>query len=306
MTDTTACQWYIERLPYTAGQLSNDERALIMRHLDTCASCRSEASLWQGVADALVERFDGLRPARSLDDAWDALSARLTVRPPLAPAPVATAAGRPGVATRVATVIALSKIQLRLIRWEVWGLPVLIPLVALALLFVPWPLYDRQNALATASALLGAAAVALLYNREADAARELTLTTNMRFGFILLLRLGLAVVYQALVNLLAVAIFAGAGMRFSTAWVVTSWLEPLCCLAALSLLIASLAPAMMALGACVGLWALRALADVPALRNLPVAVTYQAFWRSGPLLAMVAGVALVATVLLLERRERLA
>lgn len=322
MTDTAACQWYAERLPYTSAQLSDDERALITRHLESCASCRSEATLWQGISDALTERYDSLRPAQSLDDAWGALSARLAPRPPVAAAPSAalkvapkvtqmvTPSGemtrRPGLAARIATLVALTRIQMRLIRWEVWALPLLAPLAALALLFAPWSSHDRQSALASVSALVGAAAVALLYNRETDTARELTLTTNMRLSGILLLRLGLAAVYQAAMNVLAIGIFMGAGLRISTGWVVTSWLEPLSCLAAVSLLVASLAPAVLALGACVGLWALRALADAPTLRGLPVVEAYQAFWHSGPLLAIVTCAALIASVLLLEHRERLA
>jgi hypothetical protein len=287
--------------------LSIGEGTLIANHLRTCASCQQEAALWKGVAEAVAAQYHDLRPTLSSDDAWYALSARLTEQLPrtAAPMPAAQRLGRIGMAARLNMVAALIRMQCRLIRREVWALPALTLLVALGLLLTSWPWHDRLSALSTVSTLLGSTAVVFLYNRETDAARELTLTTKMRPGAILLLRLGLVAAYLSFVYGACFAVFVGAGFRVSADGIVTSWLAPLSCLAAITLLVANLAPMVVALVTCAGLWALRGLAGLPTFHALPMATAFDGFWHSGSLLGAASLATLMATLLLLERRERL-
>lgn len=63
------CEETFRRLDdYLDRELSGGERALVERHLDSCAECADEYRFEASVLDALREKLDGLRVPRGLVD----------------------------------------------------------------------------------------------------------------------------------------------------------------------------------------------------------------------------------------------
>ncbi len=67
-----------DRLPlYVAGQVSPEERSTIELHLNSCAACRQELSLWQSLPDALAKITAVPSSATNSATTWSKLAPRL-------------------------------------------------------------------------------------------------------------------------------------------------------------------------------------------------------------------------------------
>ncbi len=90
-SDTTCDATTPQLAEYAAGLLAGDERALVARHLESCAPCREEAERFASVLDALVELAPVAEPPASFEDGlWQRIGAT----------PGAFRALAPGAATR--------------------------------------------------------------------------------------------------------------------------------------------------------------------------------------------------------------
>jgi hypothetical protein len=206
---------------------------------------------------------------------------------------------------RLAALGGLARAQVRLVRGDLWGLPAVGLALVVALLLAPLHWQERLSDAAFGSAIVAAIGVAFLYGRDVDRGHELSLTTPTSPHALLLLRLGLLAVYELVINVAGAGLFALAHSAITPGWFLAYWLAPLCCLMAISLLVASALHPLVAALVSVALWLFRALGHLAVVQSSPLAA-YDRFWHQGALPWLVAALAVGLTLLLLDRRERMA
>lgn len=164
------------------------------------------------------------------------------------------------------------------------------------------------------AALLAALGMAFLYGEKADPARELALVTRTSPRLVLGVRCGVVFGYDLLLNCgLVLPLLAWHGL-VTPAWFLVNWLAPLCCLSAIVLLLSVLVNARTALFVCILLWTLRLLGSVQALLIGGTSSLsepfwqqqYEGFWHQGPLLFVVALLAVLLAFSVVEKRGRFA
>lgn len=189
--------------------------------------------------------------------------------------------------------------QARLIRRDLFWMPLLIVPLAVSLVYLPAVWQRMPGPVALLAALLTALGMAFLYGQRVDPLREITLVTQTSPRLVLGIRCCLVFGYDLLLNCaLILPLLASQGI-VTPAWFLANWLAPLVCLSAIALLLSILANASIAVGVCTSLWGLRILNDVQAIPvgsplAFPLALglkPYEAFWHQGPLLF---GIALLA------------
>src|SRR5258708_1336807 len=196
--------------------------------------------------------------------------------------------------------------QCRLIRRDLLWMPLLILPLAAFLAGSSMRAQERASMLAFVAAFITALCMAFLYGREADPAREITLVTTTSPRLILCMRCCMIFGYDLLINLIGVLPFLLLHSTVTPAWFLTNWLAPLCCLAAISLLLSVLLHPAVAIVLCSLLWILRAMSDIWSTRLIHFATPlqgYEQLWHSEGLLFGIAALAICLTFLFLERRE---
>jgi anti-sigma factor RsiW len=266
LPDRAACRT-VDLPGYAAGSLGDADRPRVAAHLATCAGCRTEVAAWQAIAVTARADAESGEPALPPDPVRTIHA--VVSRSALAGAPAAPVPGgrRPH---RLAHLAALVVAEARLVRPAVPIASALVLALGVAVVIAGAPAgADAGNPAAVMLSLVApvvaAVGVAGLY-RSAwhDPAAELIAATPTSGRLLLLVRLALVLGYD-----LALALAASAALAVTTAGTATAagldilvaaWLGPMALLAALSLLVAVRLGPDVALGTCLGLWALRVLA----------------------------------------------
>ena len=305
---TDQLRWFVNRT------LPPEEQAEVVAHLATCTACQEEVGAWTALRQAM--RSVAAQAPEPRADLLRLIERRLDVELDAKPAPQAT----PGVWLRRQLyhsrgVLAVAGqhllAQAWLIRRDLFWAPLFIVPIVVVLALLPIPAAQAMGAVALLAALLAAIGMAVLYGQQVDPAREIALATPTSPRLVLGVRCLVVFGYDALLNCGLILPFLAWRGSVTPGWFVTNWLAPLCCLSAIALLLSILLNASAAALACVLLWMLRLLSGVQALllggATLPQTFwqqQYEAFWRQGPLLFVIAGLACALAFGLVERKER--
>jgi anti-sigma factor RsiW len=274
--------YYQENLPlYAAGQLDDDERLAVQRHLAGCASCQDELELWMAVSGEIHAANRGLTPPPDLLDR--------TVERLHAPHPLALAFQRAG---------QLLRVQAALVQRELWPASAAVMGVGVATALIS----NHAEAIYFIAPLVAAAGLTVSFGPENDQAYELVMSTPVSPWKVLLARLSIVSGYNLLLALaasLALLAIVPAGLLGA---VILGWLAPMAFLSALALLLALWIGTGNAIAISYGLYVaqyasyqtISRMVTVPALE--PLISAYQQFWHSpalmGGLAALLLGLAL--------------
>lgn len=301
----------VDQLEWFVNQtLSAEEQAAVAAHLAECASCQAEVNVWTELRQAM-RGVSAHTPAPRAD-------LFLQVEQQLDALPVSPLWSRlrslPQACWFALVVCGEHfRAQARLIRRDLFWMPLfIVPLIGLTVYLPPWQHSPGTAALLTA--LLTALGMAFLYGQEVDPAREMALVTLTSPRLVLGVRSSLVFGYDLLLNCGLVLPFLAVQGIVTPAWFLANWLAPLCCLSAIALLLSILINANTAVLVCLALWALRLLGSVQAFLfgggqtppPAPGLQQYERFWHQGPLLFVVATLAVFLAFVVLERKERFA
>jgi hypothetical protein len=204
--------------------------------------------------------------------------------------------------------------QIRLIRRDLFWMPLFIVPLVVAIVFLPGPWRQAPGIAAMLAALLTAIGLAFLYGQEVDPAREIALVTLTSPRLVLGIRCCVIFGYDLLLNCGLILPFLALHGIITPAWFLANWLAPLCCLSAIALLLSIVVNAGTAVFVCCILWALRLLNSVSVLlfggiQPQPEASwqqQYESFWHQEPLLFVITLLAVSLAFIVLERKERFA
>lgn len=299
---------------YAAGSLRGADRDRVRAHLADCPRCRAELAAWQAIAAAAppdtapsgaaapggTALGGAPDPARMLR----AVLTRSALEGPGGP----PRAARP--ARRLRYLAALVLAEARLIRLAVPVASALVMALGVAIVLLQAATGNAARfaaagggahlVLALIAPIVAAAGVAGTCRSRRDPAAELVAATPTSGRLLLLVRLALVFGYD-----LALAVAASAALSVAAATptaglnaLVGAWLGPMALLSSLGLLIAVRFGPDVALGAAVGLWALRVLAGgVLARDEWPARFVVQAWTTNAPVLTVSAALATAAVVL---------
>lgn len=298
-------QWFVN------GTLSEQERRSIEAHLIECAACRTEVAAWSELRQAM--RGVSAQTPEPRADLFVQIEQRLDLVPSLARRFYLPHLLR--VCWLVLSVAAAHFLaQARLIRRDLFWMPLVIVPLAGTIVYLPRPWQQMTGTVALLAALVTALGMAFLYGQRVDPAREMALATRTSPRLVLAVRCCLVFGYDLLLNCGLVLPFLALHGAVTPAWFLTNWLAPLCCLSAIALLLSILINAGTAVVVCALLWMLRLLAGVQTIllgggQMLPQALwqqQYEHFWHQGPLLFAITILAVALTFVVLERKERFA
>ncbi len=280
---------YEDLLPlYAAGTLEAGQRREVEIHLAGCPACREELSLWQAMANQVVEADAALiAPPDLAGRALQRIHAR-----------------RPSIVRRA---LQLLQAQIPLVRRELW--PATAAVVALG--YVVALIANRAVVIQALAPLVAAASLALLYGPENDPGFELASATPTSPWQILLARLVLVFGYD-----LALASAASLGLLLIVPWtalgpLILGWLAPMAFLSTAALALSLWLGTGNAVAVTYLAWLVNlvaaGLAQNPSVVNVGLGVAlarYQEFWSS-PLLLLALSAGLAGLALWrVGRRER--
>lgn len=297
-------EWFVNRT------LAAEERAVVEAHLVNCAACQAEVAAWTELRQSL-QRTSLVTPEPRAD-LFTLVEQRLDMAAE-APARCSWFQRQYQAGWFYLTIGAeLFRAQARLIRRDLFWMPLLIVPLAASLVYLPQIWQHTPGPAALLAALLTALGMAFLYGQRVDPAREVVLVTRTSPRLVLGIRCCLVFGYDLLLNCgLVLPLLVSQGL-VTPAWFLANWLAPLVCLSAIALLLSVLFNASTAVVVCSFLWGLRVLNGVQTfligspqpLPQAPWQQLYEHFWHQGPLLSLVALLALGLAFLLLERKER--
>jgi hypothetical protein len=242
---------------YAAGVLRGADRDRVGAHLAGCPRCRADLAAWQVIADAATPVDPAPDPARVVR----AVLTRSAIEGP-------TGLPRDGHPTRrLRHLAALVLAEARLIRLAVPVASALVMALGVAIVLLQVAAGDTgvgaELVLAILAPIVAAAGVAGTYRLRRDPVDELVAATPTSGRLLLLVRIAIVVGYDLTLAVAASAVLraTGAAGTASLHALVGAWLGPMALLSSLSLLIAVRFGPDVALGAAVGLWAVRVLAD---------------------------------------------
>jgi hypothetical protein len=242
---------------YAAGSLRGADRDRVRAHLVDCPRCRADLAAWQVIADVAAPVDAAPDPAR-------------VVRAVLTRSAIEGPPGRPrdGYPTRRLRHLAgLVMAEARLIRLALPVASALVMALGVALVLLQAAAgaagVSADLVLAMLAPIVAAAGVAGTYRSRRDPAGELVAATPTSGRLLLLVRIAVVFGYDLVLAVAASAVLTatGAAGTASLNGLVAAWLGPMALLSSLSLLIAVRFGPDVALGAAVGLWAVRVLAD---------------------------------------------
>ncbi|MGP4027104.1 zf-HC2 domain-containing protein [Actinomadura sp. 3N407] len=288
-----------EMLPaYAAGSLCGADRDRVRAHLADCARCRADLAAWRAIADAAAPG----EAAPEVTGMVRAVLIRSAIEGPADPPGGGPRRRRPRYAA------ALVVAEARLIRPAVpvasalvMALGVIIVLVQAAA--VARPATGAEVVLALVAPIVAAAGVAGTYRSRRDPATELVAATPTAGPLLLLVRLALVFGYDLVLAVAASAVLtaAAAGGAASLHALIAAWLGPMALLSSVSLLVAVRFGPDVALGAAIGLWAVRVLAGgVFARDDWPARFIVDA-WSTNAAVLAVSAVFGIAAVMMAGR-----
>jgi hypothetical protein len=285
-----------EMLPaYAAGSLRGADRDRVRAHLAGCAPCRADLAAWQALADA----------AAPGDAAPDAAG---MVRAVLVRSAVEGPADPPGAGPRLRRVrYAAARVaaEVRLIRLAVPVASALVMALGVALVLVQAaavarPATGAEVVLALVAPIVAAAGVAGTYRSRRDPVAELVAATPTGGPLLLLVRLALVFGYDLVLAVAASAVLSAAAADGAAGLhaLIAAWLGPMALLSSVSLLVAVRFGPDVALGAAIGLWAVRVLAGgVFGGDGLPARFVVDAWSTNAAVLAVSAVFGIAAVVM---------
>jgi anti-sigma factor RsiW len=284
-----------EWLPaYAAGSLRDADRDRVRAHLANCAHCRADLAVWQAIGAAAA-------PDEAAPDAAQMVRVVLTRS---ATAGLTSPPGDAHPNSRLRFLAALVVGEARLIRLAVPVASALVMALGVALV-----LFHAAASTATGTAglvlaliapIVTAAGVAGTYRSGRDPAAELVAATPISGRLLLLVRLTLVFGYDLVLAVTASAALTAAGTAETTSLnaLIGVWLGPMALLSSLSLLVAVRFGSDVALGAAVGVWAVRVLADGLLTRDIwPAQLIVDAWSTNTAVLATSAALAIAAVVM---------
>lgn len=302
----------VEQLRWYANQTLNPaEHAAVAAHLAWCTHCQADLRIWAELRATMQRVRDRTPEPRA--DLFALIERRLD-----APAISATAFGWARLSGVLRTCGHMLEVggehvvaQARLIRRDLFWMPLCVVPLVVAMAFLPgWA--RAADTVALMAALLTAVGMAFLYGQRIDPAHEITLVTSTSPRLILGIRCGVVLGYNLLLNGgIVLPLLAWHGLM-TPIWFLSNWFAPLCCLSAIALLFSVVWNASAAVLVCIGLWALRLL-DIGQqllLGDAPPEAfwqrQYEGFWHQGPMLFVVAVLAVILAFCLVERKESFA
>ena len=288
----------VEQLSWLINHtLTPEERITVEAHLLGCPSCRHDVEEWSHMKLAMLLASEATPLPRA--DLFHSIEQQLEA---------ATLRHRIQTLTRSLwhkfhILVEHGSMQLRLIRSDLFWMPLLLLPIAVSLAVWHHASQDPLSIQAFLAALMTALGMAFLYSHETDPAYEMLRVTQTAPSLVLLLRCGLVFGYDLLINLAGLLPFLLTHATITPAWFLANWLAPLCCLTAISLLLSILANSKVASAVCLILWGLRAISFIQPGTISPTLQYYETFWHQTPLLFFITVLAVFLTLILFERRE---
>jgi hypothetical protein len=305
-----------EMLPaYAAGSLRGGDRERVRAHLAGCTRCRADLAAWRAIADAAA-------PGDPTPDAARMVRTVLTRSAIEGPAAGARSGAWPAVdrpdprgtadlpdshpwTRRMRYAAALVWAEAGLIRLAVPVASALVMALGVAIVLVqaaavPQPVAGADVVLALVAPVVAAVGVAGTYRSRRDPAAELVAATPMAGPLLLLVRLALVFGYDLLLAVAASAALTAtaADGAASLHALIAAWLGPMALLTSVSLLVAVRFGPDVALGAAIGVWAVRVLAGgVFARDDWPATFIVDAWSTNAAVLAASAVFGIAAVVL---------
>ena len=270
-------------LPFhSAGTLGQADRHAVEAHLRVCPACRAEVALWADVFLAVCAD----------NEAMPAVASAAVERA------VATARHRE-VPLHVQA-WSLLHAQVPLVRRSIWVASALVMALGCA---VAW-LVGRSVAFTALAPLIAAVGVSNIYGPGNDPAFELALSTPTSPRQVLLARLVLVFGYDLALALAASVVLVAFEPALWLGTIVSQWLAPMTCLAALALVLSLAVGSNGAVGVAFSLWLMRGISpEIPMPTPvLGLIAVYQQVWRSSDWLLAVASVCLLASLWMAGRQ----
>jgi hypothetical protein len=264
---------------YINQTLDSVDNARVHSHLLTCAACRDELALWQGIAElttrfALVTEPATVPSLALLDRIWAEVEA-----PAQQKSSVLHALGR-----KLVLMWQLVRVQVLLLPRGSWiALPIGIVLGFLLLLVSNGGSY-LPTMLGFVAPLVTAGAVGFIFGPENDPGMEVTLATPTSPRLVLLSRLILVFGYNfslALVITLIIALLQGGNL----ALMASIWMGPMLLLTGFSLLLSLTVSTMSGVGSAVSLWGMHFIPYLFPLEGSPfqaVLLHFNVVWQTNP------------------------
>ncbi len=283
-----------ELLPfYVAGTLGERDRGAVEVHLASCAECRADLALWNGVEEAIIAGDRQLPPA-PIAPLQGALSA--VMQPEV------------GVAARTWQLLCA---QIPLVQKEIWVASGLVMGLGFLLAAASGGA-EGGRVLEAIAPLVAAVGVAMIHGPENDPALELALATPTSPRQVLLSRLLLVFGYNLLLALAATLGLLAVAPPELLGMVILGWLGPMTLLSALALVLSLRMGASTAIAVGFALWMVRWTAG-GVLGQMPVFVgweipaetlvaIYEGFWRSTALQMGLAALLMAASLWMVNRQ----
>jgi putative zinc finger protein len=290
-----------EMLPaYAAGSLRGADRDQVRAHLAGCARCRADLAAWRAIADAAAPGDAAPDATRMVRDALTRSAIEGPADPP----------GDGSWSRRLRYAAALVMAEARLIRPAVPVTSALVMALGVTLVLVQAatgarPATGADVVLALVAPVVAAAGVAGTYRSRLDPVAELVAATPTAGPLLLLVRLVLVFAYDLVLAVAASAALtaAAAGGTASLHTLITAWLGPMALLSSLSLLVAVRFGPDVALGAAIGLWAVRVLAGGVFARDAWLARFIVDAWSTNAGVLAVSAVFGIAAVVMAGRLD---
>jgi hypothetical protein len=287
-----------EMLPaYAAGSLRGAERDRVRAHLADCARCRADLAAWQSIATAAAPEVGPPAAVRIVRAALTRSAIDGLPAPP----------GADPWTRRLRYLAALVVAEARLIRLAVPVASALVMALGVVMVLVQaaagaWLAAGPDAVLALVAPIVAAAGVSGTYRSRRDPVAELVGATPTSGSLLLLVRLALVFGYDLVLAVAASAVLtAAAGGAASLHTLIAAWLGPMALLCSVSLLVAVWFGPDIALGAAIGLWAVRVLAGGMLARDAWPARFIVCAWSTNAAVLAVSAVLVVAAVLVAGR-----
>ncbi|GIE83468.1 hypothetical protein Aph02nite_94180 [Actinoplanes philippinensis] len=283
---------------YAAGSLPEADRERVRAHLGGCPRCRADLASWQAMAapPAPQSPDPAARPHPAAPPDPAALVRAVLTRGALTPEP-------PGPPRRLRHLAALMAAEARLIRMAVPIASALVMALGVGLVLAQATV-GADLVLALVAPIVAAAGVAGAYRSGRDPAAEVVAATPTSGRLLLLVRIALVFGYDLVLAVAASAALAATGAAGTAGLntLVAAWLGPMVLLSSVSLLVAVRFGPDSALGAAVGLWAVRVLIGGVFVRDGWMARFVVEVWTTNASV-LTAGAALTAAAFVVAGRE---
>ena len=213
----TEHQEWNQKIPeYVNGTLSINERRAFEKHLAHCEACRRESEEWKSIAGIirLQNEFQSVNPdlsAKALQSIREQSHTRW----------------------RLEYVFSMVRMQIRLIRGELWASAFLILMMGV----ITAHLFDQFNLYTLIAPLVAAASISTIYGKDSDSGYELLLSAPIARMQILLSRLVLVFGYNLILFILGVFVLRPLQQDPITVHLIGQWLAPMAFLSSLALLL---------------------------------------------------------------------